>query len=228
MADSNLGAIAEVVPQISYDILGRIVPGSVVLVSLWVAAMGPDRALHDLNSTLAGDDPGPGFWAVLLWIALAYVLAIVLNGIWQLPACWQRWRCRARPPLYLLDPAYVPTDPSFAYKFEVVNQKLPTAGAWFTKLHAEMNLARVVAMGWTVAAAINAYLLLGAWNWPRIWLEVALLAGIAGALAEGSSVKHTRSESLHSLWFLLRSGELARMGIVSEPGKEREEGDYRT
>ena len=220
MADSDLGAIAEVVPQISYDILGRIVPGSVVLVSLWVAAQGPDDAVAEVERTLAGASPGPGIWAALLWTALAYVLAIVLNGIWQFPGCWRRWRCASRPKPYPVDPTFEIAHPSFALKFEIVNQKLPKSGAWFTKLHAEMNLARVLAMGWIIAAAINAYWLVTDFSSPRLWLEVALAIGIAGALAEGSSIKNTRSESLNSLWLLLRSSELAQMGIVRAPDQD--------
>jgi len=221
MASSDLGAIAEVVPQISYDILGRIVPGSVVLVSLWVAAVGPGPAIAEVRAALGSDNPGPGIWAALLWIALAYVLAIVLNGVWQIPACWRRWRSGGGLARSLVDPTHKPSDPSFGYKFEVINQKLPKAGAWFTKLHAEMNLTRVIAVGWTIAAAVNTYFLLAGFDWPRLWLEVALVGGTAGALAEGSSIHHTRSDSLESLWVLLNRGELAGLGIVSELDKEK-------
>ena len=58
MADSDLGALSEVVPQISYDILGRIVPGSVVLVSFWVAAVGPGPAIAEVRAVL-GDRAQP-------------------------------------------------------------------------------------------------------------------------------------------------------------------------
>lgn len=49
MANSDLGAIAEVVPQISYDILGRIVPGSVVPARL-ARRHGARPALDVLNT----------------------------------------------------------------------------------------------------------------------------------------------------------------------------------
>lgn len=36
MASSNWGTVTEVIPQASYEIVGRVIPGLVVMLSLYV------------------------------------------------------------------------------------------------------------------------------------------------------------------------------------------------
>jgi hypothetical protein len=98
MADSDFSAVAEVVPQVSYEIVGRIIPGIIVILSLVVAVMGPTQAVMYLDKTVIHPDPALSGWAAVLMIIAAYILAFVLDGVWQIPACVRRRGEKPRQP----------------------------------------------------------------------------------------------------------------------------------
>ncbi len=196
MTDSDFNAIAEVVPQVSYEIVGRIIPGTIVILSLVVVAMGPTQAVMYLDEAVIHPDPALSGWAVVLMIIAAYILAFVLDGVWQIPACVRRRGEKPRQPDLQA--------PSTSLKFDVVNQELPKAGAWLTKLYAETNTTQVLITGWVVSAAINIYFLVTAFSVERLWLEIGLIAGTMGAVAARNSITTTREDSLENLWVLLQ------------------------
>jgi hypothetical protein len=196
MVNSDFSAIAEVVPQVSYEIVGRIIPGIVVILSLVVVAMGPTQAVVYLDETVIHPDPTLSGWAMVLMIIAAYILAFVLDGVWQIPACVRRRGEKpCQPDLQV---------PSTSLKFEVVNQELPKAGAWLTKLYAEANATQVLIIGWVVSAVINIYCLVTSFSVERLWLEVGLIAGTIGVVAVRNSINTTREDSLENLWVLLQ------------------------
>jgi hypothetical protein len=196
MVNSDFSAIAEVVPQVSYEIVGRIIPGIVVILSLVVVAMGPTQAVVYLDETVIHPDPTLSGWAMVLMIIAAYILAFVLDGVWQIPACVRRRGEKpCQPDLQV---------PSTSLKFEVVNQELPKAGAWLTKLYAEANATQVLIIGWVVSAVINIYCLVTSFSVERLWLEVGLIAGTIGVVAVRNSINATREDSLENLWVLLQ------------------------
>lgn len=201
MAKSDFSAIAEVVPQVSYEIVGRIIPGIIVILSLVVVAKGPTQAVMYLDEAVIHPDPALSVWAVVLMVIAAYVLAFALDGVWQIPACVRR---RGEKPCQPDLQA-----PSTSLKFDVVNQKLPKAGAWLTKLYAETNATQVLITGWVVSAAINIYCLVTAFSVERLWLEVGLIAGTIGAVAVRNSITTTREDSLENLWVLLQERTFA-------------------
>lgn len=201
MAKSDLSAITEVVPQISYDIVGRIIPGITVIVCLLVAVMGPNQALTYLDRSIIHPNPTLSGWAVVLLVIAAYILAVILDGFWQTPACIRRQRQRCPPSKPSLEA------PSTSLKFDVVNQKLPKAGAWFTKLYAETNLAQVLIIGWSISAAINFYFLITDFSSERLWFEVILIAATVGAVAVRDSISTTHEDSLDNLWLFLHSDQ---------------------
>lgn len=194
MADSDFSAIAEVVPQVSYEIVGRIIPGMIVLFSLFAAATGPTQVVTYLDEAVVHPDPALSGWAVLLAVLAAYMLSFTLDGVWQIPAIFRR---RSPKPCRSDIQA-----PSKSLKFDVVNQKLPKAGSWLTKLYAEANATQVLIIGWVVSAVINLYCLTTAYSFERLWLEVGLGIGIIGAAAVRISIANTREESLENLWVL--------------------------
>lgn len=215
MSDSDFGAIAELVPQTSYEIVGRIIPGLVVMLSLIMVARGPTQALMDLDEAVVHPGPALSVWDVVLMIIGAYILAFVLDGVWQIPACIRRRR-RGKP--------YQPDlqAPSTSLKFDMLNQELPKAGAWLTKLYAETNTTQVLMIGWVVSATINIYFLLTDFSFERLWLELGLIAGTIGVAACRDSIMTTREKSLENLWLLLREPRSVRQaGRTAEKEKHR-------
>jgi len=196
MADSDFSSIAEVVPQVSYEIVGRIIPGIIVIFSLVVVAMGPTQAAVCLDEAVIRPDSALSGWAVVLIILAAYILAFVLDGIWQIPACIRRRGDKRRQPNLQA--------PSASLKFDVVSQELPKAGAWLTKLYAETNTTQVLIIGWVVSAAVNTYFLVTAFSVERLWLEIGLITGTIGVVAVRDSITTTREDSLENLWVFLQ------------------------
>ncbi len=203
MADSDYSAIAEIVPQVSYEIVGCIIPGIIVIFSLVVAAMGPTQVAKHLDETVIHPDHALSGWAVALIVFAAYILSFTLDGVWQIPAYFRRRNVKpCQPDLHA---------PSDSLKFAVVNLKLPKAGAWLTKLYAETNATQVLIIGWVVSAALNIRCLTTAFSVERLWLEVGLIAGIIGAAMVRNSITVTRADSMENLWVLLQEGTFAEL-----------------
>ena len=210
MANSEFSTITEIVPQISYDLIGRIVPGITVLISLIAVVMGPRETLHWMDEIILRPNPPLSGWAIVLAIIAAYVLAMLLDGLWQIPVCIRRLRgLPCEPDL---------THPSTSLKFDLINQRLPKAGSWMTKLYAETNLARVLILGWTLCAAINGWNMIRSYSLDKLWLECIFIMGIAGALGVSSSITTTREDSLKNLWEILKAQNTSQ----KEDRKEQE------
>lgn len=201
MASSDYSAIAELVPQVSYEIVGRIIPGIIVVLSLVAASMGPTQVVKYLDETVIHPDYALSGWVVVLIVFVAYIIAFTLDGVWQIPACFCRRSLKPAPPDLQA--------PSNSLKFAVVNLKYPKAGAWLTKLYAETNATQVLIIGWVVSAAINIYCLVAAFSVERLRLEVGLIAGITGAAAVRNSIAATRDANLENLWVLFQERAFA-------------------
>ncbi len=94
MSKPDLSAIAELVPQVSYDIIGRIIPGIMVIVSLVIAVLGPAQALGHLDEFIIHPDPPVSGWAVVLLLIVAYLGS---HSGWNLAHSGTPYRIRGRP-----------------------------------------------------------------------------------------------------------------------------------
>jgi len=80
MADKSF-SIAEVVPQISFDIIARVLPGTVLILVGIVVYEGPIEAFADLRGWLTAPTASMNIWSFLILIAAAYVVSTTLSGI---------------------------------------------------------------------------------------------------------------------------------------------------
>lgn len=158
--------------------------------------------MSSLGSILQPPEESSGLsgWAGVLAIIVAYILAFVLSGIWEIPATLRRVVNRE------------PKRDVESLRFDFVNQRLPKAGAWLTKLYAETTLTQVLIIGWLASLAINLhFLVIRRWDpFPtvglveRVWLCVGLLVGIIGAAVARSCIARTRDRTRDNLWDLLQ------------------------
>jgi hypothetical protein len=198
MSSTDYSAVTEVIPQISFDIIGRIIPGITVIVILIIAFAGPNQALILLDNAIIHPETTLRGWAIVLFLILAYVLAIILEGIWQIPECISHLRKEPYEPNL--------EHPERSLKIDIVNQKLPKAGAWFTKVDAEMYLTKVLITGWFIGLVINLYMLVTEFSLERLWVEVALIVVIIGAVSAWCSISRTSEKRLMNLLVLLQKG----------------------
>jgi hypothetical protein len=135
-----------------------------------------------------------------LLIVAAYTLAIVLDGLWHIPDLFRRPQHKG----YKLDLG----NPSIPLQYDMVRIKSPEAGARLVKLGAERHQAAVLATGWLISAAINLYFLIADFFLDRLWLEIALILSIAGALSTRRHIHENQMLGLIDHWFILRCDQL--------------------
>lgn len=197
MAKSEISAITEVVPQISYDIIGRIIPGVAVIVSLIVAFAGPTAAFAMLDKWVFRADPPMSGWAALLLVGTAYVLGVVLDGMWDLPSIVPRLRERRDREAY-----------RGSLQLDAVALRSQPVGARHTKLRAEISQAQALIAGWSVCAAINLGFLVTHRSMGRLCVEALLALGVLGAALFRRVIDRSLRSSLINHWLLLDCDKL--------------------
>jgi hypothetical protein len=71
------------IPQVFYDLIARVVPGSVVVIMWYLTMLGPKKAINTLI-TISPKQNIISLWSFALLIMLAYVLGFILNELWDL------------------------------------------------------------------------------------------------------------------------------------------------
>ncbi len=183
-----ISTLAEMVPQISYDIIARFVPGSIVMFS-WAVVTRDDMTQAEI-SKLLDDLNKAGGWSVPLFLSIAYIVSIVLYGVWMLIV--DRGKKESAP------------NPLKALIYDAIRVKSPAVGARIVKLRAEARLAQVLIVGWAITFILNLLPLIRDRSMQRGLLAVALPVGIAGAYKVRQRVKGKYVINLKNHWYILR------------------------
>jgi len=80
MSKSDFSAVTELVPQVSYDVIGRIIPGIIATLSLAIAVLGPTQAFAEIDVRVIHPDPPLSGWVVVperLWLEVVLIVGIV-------------------------------------------------------------------------------------------------------------------------------------------------------
>ncbi len=132
------------VPEVFFDLIARVVPGSLFLVGAFAVHLGPPRFARVLAETL----PSANLAFLLLFGLLAYFVAIVLKEVWDLGLAIARRR---------VGDSHSRSDP-----FLSIRQRIPSEASRLLKLQAEKNMCEVLVPGlailllgnvWKIAAA---------------------------------------------------------------------------
>jgi len=159
------------IPQLFYDIIARIVPGTVIIGVLALTAAGAERSARVVADWLnkpAGSYPSIIVMVVFVF-ALSYTLAIVFLGLCHVMSKLvpKRLRPAAR-------------DDEFPMKYDFIKSRDPAAGGRITKLTAERHMAGILTFGLSLALLINFLM------WPtggsRLTLTLVLSLAIVGSV----------------------------------------------
>jgi len=191
MSQPDFSAITEAVPQIGYDFIARIIPGTLLIFSLITAALGPIQAFTTIDAWVIHPDTPPSGWGVILFIVAGYVLALLLTGICDFPNRLPRLHKKKEE------------KELFRRKYDIVRHKLPRAGARIVKQSAEMRLGGLLAVGWSICSIINACFLISDFSPDRLWLEVALIGGIVAASFFRNHIAELRKARVDNHWLIL-------------------------
>jgi hypothetical protein len=204
MADVT-STIAESVPQLAYDVVGRLVPGTTVLLTLGVVYTGPRQLPAVFQALLQDPNLAKSVWLIFLLLLGAYVTSIVLHGLWHVGrSAVQRLRHAIRrlgkKPEQVQDNPY----PSQGLMLDAIRLKSPESGARLIKLRAEHRLARSLILGWGLAAVWDLVLLIQRFSVERLWLLIALIAGVVAAWASKRYIAEIYALSLGHHWRILQ------------------------
>jgi hypothetical protein len=228
--------ISSLIPQLFYDVIGRIIPGAALLASALILFEGPEKALRHIATWSNPPDANIPIALVIIGnILAAHILATLLGGIWfrvfrlrysgkllGLGKYLNAWGKRGEDKIeqrfnQILDGAYSETDnirkmksttDRIAYAYDYVLLHCPKAGARIAKLRAEQHMSGVLMIGFVI-------LILFCYWFPYIkqagllfWLGIEFLL-IAAVISAGSLAWHLEKRcntALFNLWLLASSG----------------------
>jgi hypothetical protein len=169
------------IPEVFFDLIARLVPGSLFLVGAFAVHFGPKTFAEVLTSAL----PSANLASLLLFGLFAYFVAIVLKEIWELGARTVRGTAGGG---------------GSSAPFLSIRSRMPAEASWLLKLQAEKNICEVLVPGlgilflgnlWLIAArpsgdltdriALGLVLLISGvacWRW-RMSLERLFVEGLA-------------------------------------------------
>lgn len=147
------------VPQIFYDLIGRILPGGFLLLAAALIFLGPASTRSLFNSTVTTTTTAgatttettnaiPSSVWVLAFLAAAYILGSLLSGI-SAAANRDFWQ---KPKSNLTNKK----DNDISYVYDYIQFHHPEIGARLAKLSAERTMCRVMLVGSVLLAAAYA------------------------------------------------------------------------
>lgn len=77
----------DLIPQVFYDLIARIIPGTVLIIASYLTVLGPKKAIDTLVSVAVTIPPERkilNVWLFALLMILAYVLSMIVHELWSL------------------------------------------------------------------------------------------------------------------------------------------------
>lgn len=193
----DVSAIGAVVPQLFYDIISRLVPGTVLILSFCVIYPEPAYMLSTIEPSGWNS---VGCW--MLFLMVAYVAAILLFGLWYgVTAIFPGIGEREDEGVDVGKDKPIPR----SVMHDTIRIKEPIAGARLVKLRAEHHLSQVLIIGWIVLAAANICFcfLEGYFSRERVIIECILILNIVGTCLFMRYIAMRYIINLKAHWYIL-------------------------
>lgn len=71
------------IPQVFFDLIARVIPGCVLVITGYLTILGPKKAIDAIVSASATQSI-VNFWSLVLLIIFAYVSGLIFNELWYL------------------------------------------------------------------------------------------------------------------------------------------------
>jgi len=225
--------VAELIPQIFYDVIARVTAGLVLMFS-WSVVWWADSTI--LRRYLVASAMISPLYTVIGLVIVGYVIAILFEGtrgptrssnkesgnhtkdkntqeIWEL--CWeelkhafQKSHDRALPELS----EGIPNRPTEAIAIDVIRLKSPAVGARLVKLRAELAMCKTLFAGW--AATLLVFVIFTGcqyfgrassqgFDFERATVVVLLSAVVAMIWARHRTLDERYLRSLFNHWLLI-------------------------
>jgi hypothetical protein len=176
------------IPEIFYDVIGRVMPGSLLIVIGVIVVVGPTTAFKSIPSKLPEISV-----SILLFIALAsYFVAVVVKEMWDF--------VKAPNPKKRNQTDW--DDP----KLYTIRRLQPQEAARLLKIQAEKNFCQVLIPGLGILLLVDLVLL---WHEPatsfkeRIWVFFGMLIPLIACWSWLGSLEILYESNLNKIYFLL-------------------------
>jgi membrane protein implicated in regulation of membrane protease activity len=146
----------ELIPEVFFDVIGRVVPGALLLLGVVLIYQGPSTSLEALTRGL----PEASTESVLVFALVGYFMSVLLEQFWTFSKRVEE------------DERFRGSDP-----FLGIRERMPVEGARLLKLQAEKNLCEVLIPGLVILAVANAWTIVSELG-PGTRNERALLLGL--------------------------------------------------
>lgn len=183
-----------IIPQLFYDIIGRIIPGVVLLLCIFMVYYGPENAAKLFTSLVGkkGEVVEVSFYLFLISGILSYVISNIAQGIRVIFSKKykehnrEKWKQvlddlgsdleKAADNLGLNKKIKVEDIPSTGFIYDYIRLRSPSAGARIAKLRAECHMCSVFVTGMAGIAAWNLVNIIASPTKIEIIMELGFLA----------------------------------------------------
>ena len=151
--NETFGGLTTLIPQVFYDLIARIIPGSFILIVLYVINKGGiETVFVSMKTFFTSEKEFPSFLFFCLWILLSYCFAMI---IWR-QIDWYN---------FLFDKKTyqnkgISSDKEESYKYDYIKTKDGAAGARITKLMAEIHMTEVFSVGLFYCLLYNSFIII--------------------------------------------------------------------
>ncbi len=158
------------VPQLFYDIIARLVPGTVIIGTLAVAIAGPGESKRFFDVWM--NKPASSYPSLVIVVGAGFVLSYALGIIFL----------GLSAPIEALAYRLVKVKSDFVLRYDFVKQRDPPAGSRITKLKAEMHMTELLILGFSIALVIDLVKIRSSSGGSRGLLALVLLIAILGSI----------------------------------------------
>lgn len=167
--ETTSSGLASLVPQLFFDIIARLVPGSFLIIAFVLAGIGPEDTWLHLKNWLnkRADDYPSVIISVGAIFVVSYTLSVVMMGIRETPSLFRKEKPQRE----------------FSLKYDYIKWKDKDAGGRIAKLNAEIHMASNLALGFFLCLVVNVWRMVDPLSGSRKILTVSLLIAILGSVS---------------------------------------------
>jgi ABC-type multidrug transport system fused ATPase/permease subunit len=155
--ETALKNVANCVPQVYTDIIGRVIPGTLIMGSIWMAICGPEEFFSSLGGWLEKSTISSVTLATVLVFLTSYILAILiwcfvsyLNTI-----LWQKYGKPESTKMEWFRKIMYWDDDGFHKKYEKLKYYNTAAGNRVTKLKAQIQMVETLFVGFPLSVFLG-------------------------------------------------------------------------
>jgi hypothetical protein len=226
------------IPNLFFDLLGRVIPGSILLFATYSVAVGPQAAIKDM---VQRDLFSMGL--TILWLFLAYCIGLMGGQLWvsTFGKLIRKRELRIEDKVvrgalaehneaqaFLGEPQLsLDTDrlPRIYFMHDQLRLVAREEALRLLKLKAEQRLCHALFLGLTVLAVANFALLLIRPSFERVVLEVVLVLIVVGSWQRAMRMIEFYARGTCSSWFSFASAK--QLLSQTDCGEERVASDNR-